>query len=653
MRWSGLVLWVCAFLAVFWLPDRVTAQERILHFHAELQVETDGQLLVTETITVRAEGDEIKRGIYRDIPLYARDANGWTYQVGFELLDVDQDGQRANYFTEDGPSGVRIYIGNADVFLDPGEYTYTVRYRMDRQVRFFEDYDEVYWNVTGNEWSFPIEAASARVVLPDNAAPVQYAAYTGPFGADGADYEAAAAPLSGGVLFSTTRVLSAGEGLTVAVGFPKGLVAEPTGAEKWQIWVQDQKVFAIGAAGVLALGLYYLVTWWRVGRDPEKGVVFPRFEAPDGISPALANYITNRGIEGGRWTAMAAACLNLAVKGHLVLDHADKAMVLRLPDQPVSGDAAPLPKGEAAIAQYLEGRGAALPIDKKNGKSVSALGDKFVDAINKEYRGVYFRTNGIYLLPGFLGSVLTIVCLFYFGGLSEQQFIQSFLFGFFTIFAIAISAGLSYLAGSLVERVIGHPAPKAVSWIAFAGILSVLVYLVSLLVAFMLGTLPVIPPLPMFVLGIIIMFLAYAAVIDVPTAHGREVMDAIDGLKLYLSVAEKDRLNMSDAPDMSILHFEKLLPYAVSLGVEQPWSRHFETWLSSATAPDQAKLYHPGWYRGSDFDSRDISNSIGDTARSMAGSFKSSLPVTSSSSSGSSGGGSSGGGGGGGGGGGW
>ncbi|MTI42216.1 DUF2207 domain-containing protein, partial [Roseibium hamelinense] len=640
MRFSRIASHLFALVAVLFLTGAGVAEERILQFHSDMEVRTDGQLLVTERITVRAEGNQIRRGIFRDIPLRARDANGWIYEVGFELLDVEQDGQRASYFTEDSASGVRIYIGRSNVFLDPGKYTYTIQYLMDRQVRFFGDYDEIYWNVTGNEWAFPIDQASARVTLPEGAEVIQYQAYTGVFGADGSNYEAEVDQATGQVVFQTIRPLQANEGMTVAVGFQKGIVAEPAGTEKLLMWLQDQRVFAIGASGVLVLSIYYVFTWWRVGRDPAKGVIFPRFKAPDDISPALANYITNRGIEGGRWTALTAACLNLAIKGRLQLNQDGKTMVLELPDMVSSHQRGELPKGEAVVEDYLHGRGAPLPLDKENGKSVSALGDKFVGAISKEYRGVYFRRNGLYLLPGLAISILTIVLLIRFGNLSEPQFVQAFLFGFFTIFAIAISFGLSILVQSLLEGLSGSRLPALGYWLVFAVILGSLIYLVSLLVSFMLGSPHEIPLLPVFVLSIVAMFFVYASVIDVPTAHGRQVMDAIDGLKLYLSVAEKDRLNMSDAPDMSVLHFENLLPYAVSLGVEKPWATHFETWLSSAVTPQASQGYQPSWYRGPDFDSRNISRSIGTTASAMAGSFQSSLPVSSSSSSGSSGGGS-------------
>jgi len=156
--------------------------------------------------------------------------------------------------------------------------------------------------------------------------------------------------------------------------------------------------------------------------------------------------------------------------------------------------------------------------------------------------------------------------------------------------------------------------------------------------------------------GIILLNLLYVFIMGAPTPLGAKLMDGIDGLRQYMTLAEKDRMNMAGAPEMSPQHFEKLLPYAVALGVEKPWSRAFETWLAAAAA-GAAAAYAPSWYSGN-FGSGNFSDRIGGFSSSMASTIASTIPAPpSSSSSGFSGGGSSGGfsggGGGGGGGGGW
>ena len=132
-------------------------------------------------------------------------------------------------------------------------------------------------------------------------------------------------------------------------------------------------------------------------------------------------------------------------------------------------------------------------------------------------------------------------------------------------------------------------------------------------------------------------------------------MDGIEGLRTYVTLAEKDRLNLQGAPAMSPQHFETVLPYAVALGLEKPWSKAFEAWLATAAGAAAAASYNPGWYRGGNFSGRNIGSSMGSVADSISSSMTNAAPAPSSSGSGFSGGGGggSGGGGGGGGGGGW
>lgn len=153
-----------------------------------------------------------------------------------------QDGKPESYHFEDLSNGIRIYIGRQDVFLKPGAYTYTIRYSTGRQLGFFKDHDELYWNVTGNGWSFPIDRATATVQLPGVAEDkiLEVDAYTGFTGGKGKDFFASTRS-PGTVLFQTKRPLKPGEGLTIVVTWPKGYVAEPTITEKAQSFITDNR----------------------------------------------------------------------------------------------------------------------------------------------------------------------------------------------------------------------------------------------------------------------------------------------------------------------------------------------------------------------------------------------------------------------------
>ena len=169
-------------LAFAWAVSPAQAREEILTFESLIDVESDGDLVVTERITVRAEGFEIRRGIFRDFPTVRRLPSGLVDRTTFEVMSVTRDGVDEAYHEEPIEGGTRLYIGSADVWIPTGVYTYEITYRSRHQMGFFEDFDEIYWNATGNFWSFPIQRAVATIQLPPGADIINTASFTGRFG---------------------------------------------------------------------------------------------------------------------------------------------------------------------------------------------------------------------------------------------------------------------------------------------------------------------------------------------------------------------------------------------------------------------------------------------------------------------------------------
>src|SRR3954465_14457822 len=132
------------------------AVERILLFISDVSVQTDGDLIVTETIRVQAEGQAIRRGILRDFPAVYNRPDGSRVEVGFNVQSISRDGRPENFASERLQNGMRVRIGNADVEIPNGPHDYVIGYRTTRQIGFFTDKDELYWNATGNGWTFAI-----------------------------------------------------------------------------------------------------------------------------------------------------------------------------------------------------------------------------------------------------------------------------------------------------------------------------------------------------------------------------------------------------------------------------------------------------------------------------------------------------------------
>src|SRR3546814_811848 len=252
--------------------SQAQARERILSYDTVIEVHADGSLDIVEDIRVRAEGRAIRRGIYRDFPTRYRDRIGNRVVVGFEVVGVQRDGKPEPWFTENVDNGVRINTGNDDFLQVPAEYTYTLHYTTDRQVGFFDDHDELYFNAIGIGWNFAIERGSVEVRLPQ---PVPVAdltaeAYTGGHGSGSQDFHASV-PAPGTARWTLTRPLAPGEGMTVALSFPKGVVAEPTPAENARWLLKDNSAVLIAMCGLAGLLVYVFLPVPKWGRAHPRG----------------------------------------------------------------------------------------------------------------------------------------------------------------------------------------------------------------------------------------------------------------------------------------------------------------------------------------------------------------------------------------------
>lgn len=562
-----------AYLWLLLLPCAALADERVLDYHSDIVVRQDGWIEVTETISVLAEGARIRRGIYRDYPTRYKDRFGNTVAVRYEPRSVLRDGQMEPYHSERRSNGVRTWFGSADRLLRPGEYTYTYRYDAGRMLGFFDDHDELYWNVTGHGWEFPIDRASATVrfafQLPANTMKVD--AYTGAFEEQGRGH-VASVDYSGGARFETTEPLDRGEGLTIAVSWPKGYVAEPNALRRAVWLLTDNSNLLIALAGLLGILGYYLPVWRRYGRDPEQGLIVTRYEPPEGFSPSSLRYIERMSYDD---KTMTAAIVNLAVKGYLRIEKSGDDHILHREN--ARPDAPPLAAGEQALLAGLFHDGQRIELDNSNHEILGKARQKHRASLKRDYANRYFRTNGTMNLPPVLIAAAASI--------------------------IAANAG-------------GGPTP--------------------------------------FVLGVIVLMavviVLFAILMKRPTGLGRKILDHAAGFRDYLEIAEKDEMNLRNPPEKTPELFERYLPFALAMGVEQRWAERFAEIFAGLRRPGGAS-YHPAWYNGA-WNVTSFGHATSALTSGLGSAISSSVSPPGSS-SGGGGGGSSGGGGGGGGGGGW
>lgn len=576
-------------------------QEAVSAFTSKIVVNIDNSIDVTETIVYNT-GPQERHGIHRDIYSYSSQKR----QMNIANVLVTDENNKPYPFQISSSSGNKIIkIGDPNKTFS-GQKTYVIRYHATDAVGQLKDLDEIYWNVTGNAWGMPIYQVNASVSLPAGAKLLQSACYYGPAGST--SQCPAAQNQNDSYLFKGPSVLNAYDGLTIAAGFPKGIVpAYPVSSSSTNFidlywpWL----VSALLPILTLVGSFFY---WFKKGRDPRgTGVIIPQYDVPDELTPIEVSGIVSEKVQVEN---ISAEIIYLATKGYLKINQLEEKFIglIKMTDYELVRlkDFSDLPND---FDQQLL-RGLFNPATKLKLSDLKSF--------------ILRRTIPAPTLE--VGAQLKSVKL------SELRNIFSrYVSGI-------ITAALDALLNKNYYQNLGRMKTGAnpiglILFMAFwsAGFLGGF----GGLLFFRGNTLPLMAGI--FVSVIIYGIFSYFS--PAKTAKGVATKEYLLGLKEYLQIAEKDRLLFHNAPDKKPEVFEKLLPYAMVLGVAEIWAKEFEgiyvtppTWYSGPTGPAfSAVAFSHSLNNFSAFASSSLGSSAG----------------------GSGGGGSSGGGGGGGGGGGW
>lgn len=292
-------------------------------FDAVIEVGQSGSIEVRETIQATFVGSW--NGIYRRIPVEYRTPSGFRYRLNLDVESVtDESGQELErWVTQDhGYRQVKIRVPAA---VDATR-SVTIRYSVANGLRFFEEHDELYWNVTGTEWDVPIRHASARVVLPDQATGIRSTAFTGAYGATEGVFEKE--DLGNEIFIQTANPLEFREGLTVVVGWDPGVVSRPG---------PIRKAFDLLRANwfllfpLLSFGFFHRI-WSRRGRDPQLGSITTQYDPPDGLGAAQLGTLIDNKVDRRDITAIV---VDLAVRGYLRIEQREKEGFLKMGSETV------------------------------------------------------------------------------------------------------------------------------------------------------------------------------------------------------------------------------------------------------------------------------------------------------------------------------
>jgi len=298
------------------LPSGVFAQAawRIDKFRSDVAVLADGVVDVRETVVAEFLTD--RHGIYRYVPVEGKDDQGHAYRLDVRLAGVTRDGEPERVETSRQGGNVVWKIGRADLTMR-GTHTYVIEYEVRGAIGRFEDFDEIYWNVTGEGWDVPLPVVSAVVTLPEGVSVSRSACYTGTYGSTAQDCTIVDGASEAG--FVSTK-----EGLpmTVAVGFPKGAVAGPSAVSAIAAWLARWG----GWFFPLIVLAYMYRRWRREGDDAPFGSVVAQYDAPDGLTPAETIALIRQNSTTG---SLAPTIVDLASRGYLRIEESEKKGLLR------------------------------------------------------------------------------------------------------------------------------------------------------------------------------------------------------------------------------------------------------------------------------------------------------------------------------------
>lgn len=330
MKKIFLTLFITSLL--FTLFSKLVFAEEINSFNENIKINKDGTINVVEKIDY-IFGQVYKHGIYRDIPYTKTNQEGKKFKLSISNISVtDENNQPYIYSQTNENNSLHLKIGDPNNVID-GEHTYVISYTIAGALTYFSDHDELYWNVTGNNWQVPINQATARVEFPETLKEndVKLACYTGATGSTSSNCSFKTDGKTAD--FTSNTALYSNEGMTLVIGFPKNIVAT----------LEPQKIisFSDTLAGKLVLillillaTLWYLVypiwiviKWLKAGRDPKTyRAVSSWFDPPkskDGrfLTPGETGALYDEKVD---MSDITSTIIHLAQRGYLKIEERQK-----------------------------------------------------------------------------------------------------------------------------------------------------------------------------------------------------------------------------------------------------------------------------------------------------------------------------------------
>ena len=314
MKRTKTTLWISLlFFGLFFVSSGKVNAEVIRNFDSQIKINSDSSVLVTEKIEYDFGVTE-RHGIYRNIPIdYAISAGNKSISIGVESVTID--GLNTNYEVSKSGSDEVIKIGKSDSLI-MGVHVYTIVYKVKGAINYFKDFDELYFNVTGNGWSALIENSSVSLLIPSvSKEGSSISCYQGTVGSN----EKCQAEIKDNqITAKATRALGGGEGLTIALDFSKGIVYKPTKIEEIIGFAKDNPIVLLPI--LVAIVMFFI--WRKYGKDPKGySTIIAQYEPPKDMKPTLVGSLVD---EKPDFRDITAGLIYLAEQGYVKIKRLEK-----------------------------------------------------------------------------------------------------------------------------------------------------------------------------------------------------------------------------------------------------------------------------------------------------------------------------------------
>lgn len=560
--------------------------EGVEDFASDLIVNPDASLSVRETIRVLARGQQLTSDIFRDFPSHYQDARGHVYAPIVSAVDVKRDGSTVSFVTRHLPGGTRVYLGIPDAPLPPGEYTYTLTYRVVGALGFFADGDQVYWPTTPPNWTVPIACATATVSVPPGAPVIgiQAGGWIGPADSPFAVIQPTI-DRSGVITYVAPGPLAYDHELTVSVTWPRGYVQEPVSVgQTWPLIGSGDtaRIESIGL-GLLVLVSIPALVWVR--RRPRLPAPAPSARPPDQLSPAAARFLATATFDEA---TLAATILDLAVKGFLFIreiteSHGETGASARESGRPVTMEPGPrrrielvkvegraggprlAPEEGAALAELL-GSKTTCRLGGESFRELRRASDELKRLVGALYEDRYFTHSARYQIPALAIATAMLAA----AALSETNRASLDVRTGVIWFVVAGSLvfGTAFFLGAALLATQFRTLRQAVGFVVVA----MAAYLVPLIVLYYVQTQIAATSLGVVVLlavtGVALALLR--KLLATTTRDGHRSRARLDDFRDFLVTTGPDSTDDSDSRWNGA--WEAFLPYAIALDVDHRWA---------------------------------------------------------------------------------